>query len=64
MLALERKPLLWTLREDHPRGRLAVELGAALRLGQVYLTRRSQVDMEALLFITDDPARWPRAWAS
>ncbi len=37
-----------------PRGRLAVEIGAALRLGQVYTTRRSQVDMEALFFLTDD----------
>lgn len=34
-----------------PRNRLAVELGAALRLGQVYRTWRTQVDMEAFHFI-------------
>lgn len=38
-----------------PRCRLAVEIGAPLRLGQVYLTRRSQVDMDAMYFLTDDP---------
>ena len=37
-----------------PRKRLAIELGAALRLGQLYRTRRSQVDMEKFFFIPDE----------
>jgi hypothetical protein len=44
-----------------PRIRLAVELGAALRLGQVNRTRRSQVDTEKFFFFTDEEDAAPQA---
>ena len=44
-----------------PRQRLALELGAALRLGQVYRTCRSQVDMEKFFFILDEEDAAPKA---
>lgn len=43
-----------------PRKRLGVELGAALRLGQVYRTCRSQVDMERFFFIPDEEGSAPQ----